>query len=84
MINDYYLIGIMGTLPSLLPIPRDTQPDRQTDEKRKREITGNKKRGGQRQRRESVIGRTNTVWVQRGSRDAKTGRLRKKGRAEGC
>ncbi len=69
--------------PLSVPQEKHSQTDKQM-RKEKREITENKELDRERQRRESGIGRANSVWVQRDSRDVKTGRLRKKGRAEGC
>lgn len=64
---------------------RKTQTDKQTNrqERAKRDNGKQKETRGEIEKRESVIGRANTVWVRRDSRDAKTGRLTKKGRAEG-
>lgn len=77
MIIDCYLARIIGTLLDCLHHEGKTKPDRQTHEKGNIKIKG-KQRERQERDREERQGE------QRDSRDAKTGRIWKKGKVEGC
>lgn len=76
---DCYLVRIMATLLDCLHPKAKTQPNRDKHMRRGKD----RQRETKRETRErEKIGRANTVWVQRDSRDAKTGRMWKKGKVE--